>query len=277
MPKSISKITQNNPATQVDGRSALQFKVKSKPSSPSSNFGALESKEILRLEYEQLNQWVRHGEEAAHRIFNFYVTLLTAMLGGFILITQLVNGSLKTVFLIGSAVCGLLIIIGVTFLDALIGQYSRNIQYRIGIQRIRNYFRQDPGIAAILSKLPIATLETDSETLFYTLVEGRLPTNQGKRAARLRRLLALMFPVSSQLIFLAMVTSLLVGALVWLLVWAITGIGVALDKMVLASTLVLLSSFLIQNIMVRIALQGPIERLQEVSATQTELPIHGEK
>jgi len=28
MPRSISKLTQNNPLTQADGRSALQFKVK---------------------------------------------------------------------------------------------------------------------------------------------------------------------------------------------------------------------------------------------------------
>jgi len=66
-------------------------------------------------------------KEAAHRIFNFYVSLLTAMLGGFILITQIVAGSLQTMLLIGSAVCGLLVVIGVTFLDALMSQYSRNI------------------------------------------------------------------------------------------------------------------------------------------------------
>jgi len=49
------------------------------------------------------------------------------MLGGFILITQIVAGSLQTMLLIGSAVCGLLVVIGVTFLDALMSQYSRNI------------------------------------------------------------------------------------------------------------------------------------------------------
>jgi hypothetical protein len=239
--------------------------VKSKPSSPSSGLRTLHGEEILSLEYEQLNEWARHGEEAAHRIFNFYVTLLTATLGGFILITQLLNESGQTILLIGSAVCGLLVVIGVTFLDALIGQYSRNIHYRIGIQRIRNYFLQDPAMVVILSKLPIATLETDSETVFYTLMEGRLPINQVKRTPKLLRLLVLLFPVSSQLIFLSMVTSLLVGALVWLLVWGLTGTAVELRQMVLASALVLLLSFLTQNIMVRIALQGPLDQLREVS------------
>ncbi len=122
MPKSVSKLTESDTATQMSARSVLQSKPKSKPSSPSSGPDALDSKEILRLEYEQLNQWARHGEEAAHRIFNFYVTLLTATFGGFILIAQLINGSLQIVLLIGSAVCGLLVIIGITFLDALIGQ-----------------------------------------------------------------------------------------------------------------------------------------------------------
>jgi hypothetical protein len=272
MPKSISKIIQNNAATKTNGRSVVQSRAKSKPPSQSS----LDGREVLRLEYEQLNQWARHGEEAAHRIFNFYVTLLTAALGGFILITQLINGSLQTVLLIGSAVCGLLMIIGVTFLDALIGQYSRNIHYRIGIEMIRNYFRQNPAIADIISKPQIATLETDSETVWYTLMEGKLSTTQVRKAPKLIQLFTFLTPVSSQLIFLSMVTSLLVGALVWLLVWGLTELGVALDKILLTSTLVVVLSFLTQNIMVRVGLQRPLDDLREVLGSRTKHREYGQ-
>jgi hypothetical protein len=250
---------------------------KSKSSSASSKPEALDSKEILRLEYEQLNQWARHGEEAAHRIFNFYVSLLTAVLGGFILITQVVTGSLQTLFLIGSAFCGLLVIIGVTFLDALMSQYSRNIHYRIGIEKIRTYFRQDPRVAAVLSKLPIATLESDSETLFYTLVEGKMSITQLKRRPWLIRLSVFLFPVSTQQIFLSMVTSLLVGALIWLLVWGLTGVSNWSGKMFLASGVAVVLSFLAQNIIVRIGLQGSLDRLREILPANTELPIHREE
>jgi len=277
MPKSVSKLTESDTATQTSAKSVLQSKPKLKPSSPTSGLDALDSKEILRLEYEQLNQWARHGEESAHRIFNFYVTLLTATFGGFILITQLINGSLQIMFLMGSAVCGLLVIIGVTFLDALIGQYSRNIHYRTGIETIRNYFRQDPKVAGIVSKPQIATLETDSETLFYTLMKDRLYTTQIRKRPRIIRFFTLLFPVSSQLIFLSMVTSLLVGTLVWLLVWGLAGVGIGLDKMLLTSTLVLALSFLTQNIMVRIAIQGPLDKLREALVTRNEPHKNQEK
>ena len=196
MTKSISKSSRKNVDAKTDNRDQ-QSRPKSKLSRKSLP-GANDDKEILRLEYEQLNQWARHGEEAAHRIFNFYVSLLTAMLGGFILITQIVAGSLQTMLLIGSAVCGLLVVIGVTFLDALMSQYSRNILYRIGIEKIRAYFRRVSGIAVVLSRLPIATLESDSETLFYTLAEGRLAARQARTRPWLRRLLVLPFPVSTQ-------------------------------------------------------------------------------
>ncbi len=53
MPRSISKPTQNGPAAQADGRQ-VQLKTKSRHSSELSRLGALESQEIIRLEYEQL-------------------------------------------------------------------------------------------------------------------------------------------------------------------------------------------------------------------------------
>lgn len=269
MAKSMPTLTPSNTATQIDSRTVSPSKRKS--SFMSSTLETLDGKEIVKLEYEQLNEWARHGEESAHRIFNFYVSLLTAVLGGFVLVTQVIIGSLQTILLIGSAVCGLLVIVGVTFLDALIGQYSRNIHYRIGIERIRAYFRRDPEIAVILSKLPVATLESDSETVFYTLLEGKLPTTQLKRTPWLMRLFASLFPVSTQQIFLTMVTSLLVGALM-LLVWGLTDGSNWSGKVFLASSLAVVLSFLTQNIVVRIALQGPLDRLRQILSADTELP-----
>jgi len=268
MAKSTPALTQNNTATQ--GRSRTVLSSKRKSSSPLPKLETLDSREIVKLEYEQLNQWVRHGEEAAHRIFNFYVSLLTAVLGGFVLITQAITGSLQTILLISSAICGLLVIIGVTFLDALIGQYSRNIHYRIGIERIRAYFRQDPEVAVVLTKLPATTLEADSETVFYTLLEGKLPTVRSKRMPWLIRSFVSLFPVSTQQIFISMVTSLLVGALIWLFVWGLTGGTNWSGKLFLASSLAVMLSFLAQNITVRIALQGPLDRLREI--LRTDLP-----
>ena len=246
----------------------------SRPTLQSDAAAPLDSKRVLQFEYEQLNQWARHGEEAAHRIFNFYVSLLTAVLGGFLLITQLFSGSLQTVLLIGSAVCGLLVIVGVTFLDALVCQYIRNVHYRIGIEKLRAHFRRDPEIAGVLSKLPMVTLEADAETVYYTLFERRLPAVRSKRAIWLaqtaRRLLRLPFPVSTQQIFLSMVTSLLLGALAWSLVWGLTGIGKWPGKMLLASSIIVVLSFVVQNVVARISLQELLDRLREITVANAE-------
>lgn len=223
----------------------------------------LGGEKVLMLEYEQLNQWARHGEEAAHRIFNFYVSLLTAVLGGFLLITQVITGSMQVFSLIGSIVCGLLVLIGVTFLDALIGQYSRNIHYRMGIERIRARFRQDSEVADILSSLPAATLEADSETVFFTLWGDKAMKWSKKRRTIFWRVFLPLFPISTQQIFMSMVTSLLVGALICSLVWGLVG-SEWLGRLLLASGLAVVLSFLAQNIMVRVSLQRSLDDLRDI-------------
>jgi hypothetical protein len=235
-----------------------------------------EPEEVLQLEYEQLNQWARHGEEAAHRIFNFYVSLLTAVLGAFLLITQLLSGSLQTVLLVGSAVCGLLVIVGVTFLDALVCQYIRNVHYRIGIEKLRASFRRNPEIADVLSELSMVTLEADAETVYHALFPRRKRSRavRSQRTSQLtqtaKRLVTLPFPVSTQQIFLSMITSLLLGALVWSLIWGLAGIGKWPGEMLLASGIIVVLSFVAQNAVARTSLQELFYRLREISADNAE-------
>ncbi|MFL7791437.1 MAG: hypothetical protein AB8I69_04800 [Anaerolineae bacterium] len=235
-----------------------------------------EPEKVLQLEYEQLNQWARHGEEAAHRIFNFYVSLLTAVLGAFLLITQLIGGAPQTVLLIGSAVCGLLVIVGVTFLDALVCQYIRNVHYRIGIEKLRASFRRNPEIADVLSQLSMVTLEADAETVYRILFPKKKKTRIGrsKRVSRLvqtaQLLTTLPFPVSTQQIFISMVTSLLLGALAWSLVWGLAGIGTWTREMLLASSIIIVLSFVAQNVVARTGLQELFNRLAEISADNAE-------
>lgn len=250
---------------QTDNRIVSQAKSASSCSKPR----VLSSEEVLKIEYENLNQWARHGEEAAHRIFNFYVSLLTAVLGGLLLITQVITSSLRTILVVGSIVFGLLVLIGVTFLDALIGQYSRNIHYRIGIERIRVRFRQDPEIASVLSSFPVATLETDSETVFFTLFGDKLPKD--RRRPDLRRVFVFLFPMSTQQIFVSMVTSLLAGAMTCSFIGGLVG-SEQLGRLLVAGALVVAVSFLAQNIVVRVALQRPLDSLREVLSSNTGSP-----
>jgi hypothetical protein len=248
------------------------------PLSPSSAGGVEPARpdEFLKLEYEQLNEWARHGEEAAHRIFNFYVSLLTAVLGSFLVIAQVLNTSLQAVFLIGSGVCLLLVVIGVTFLDALVCQYIRNAHYRIGIELIRTHFRRDPEIAGSLTRPSRLTLEADAEraSQFFDM---KLESVRSKRIRRLGqwmlRPFRLLSPVSTQQIFISMMTSLLLGALVWSLVWGIAGIGTRPGGILLASAVVIVSSFISQNIFARTGLQNLFDRFRETLAADVTMSL----
>jgi hypothetical protein len=105
-----------------------------------------------------------HGEEATHRNFNFDVTLLTAVLGGLIIVIELVSSTLRSSLFIVAGAFTLLIIVGVVFFDALVTQYVRNAYYHIGILSIQAYYLSYPNVAPTLRQHPPFYIEADAES-----------------------------------------------------------------------------------------------------------------
>ncbi len=107
------------------------------------------SREFLEAEYSVANQWAMHAENLSHRIFSFYVTLVTATLGGALAIGQGLSQTFQSSLLIIGAGCFILMLAGPVFYEALVLDYMRNVAYRRRMDRIRqdlvlNYLSGQP-------------------------------------------------------------------------------------------------------------------------------------
>lgn len=170
------------------------------------------AEEFLTTEYELLNQRIIHGEDVSHRIFNFYVSLLTAVLGGLVVGAQTFSNNIPGVLIVVSGASGFLILLGIVFFDGLITQYIRNAYCQLGIQSIRIHFRRYSEVSSSLLE-PLRLFPEESDT-------------QGKRSLADRMMVVgLGSTISTQLTLIETINSLLIVASVCCLVWGIGGIG----------------------------------------------------
>lgn len=177
--------------------------------SESSDASATSSaEEFLKTEYELLNAWAVHGEDVAHRIFNFYITVLTAVLGGLLVLIQVFSPDAQVSLIIVAGACGFLLLIGVVFFDALISQYVRNAYYHIGMQAIRAHFRRYQTVASSLLQDP-----------------SFLPEEEGEPASQYLVSVKFGFPGGNQLSLIEGLNSLMMAVLIWSLLWGIGGVG----------------------------------------------------
>jgi hypothetical protein len=180
--------------------------------------------EFLTTEYELLNEWARHAEDVAHRIFNFYVSVLTATLGGLFILLQLLASSSPTMLLVGAGVCTLLFLLGVVFYDSLISVNVRSAYYRAGMQVIQNHFRRYDAVRKSLVQFPIAFSEDGS----------KIKNPIGDQLT----LVNFSFPSGNQQPLMAGINSLLLGGLIPCVVWSIGGVGFQLFGVLAAVPLV---------------------------------------
>ena len=174
------------------------------------------AEEFLKLEYELLNQWAVHGENVTHRIFNFYITVLTAILGGLLVTVQALSLSIHALLLIVAGASGFLLLIGIVFFDALVSQHIRNVYYYVAMQSIRAYFQHYQKVSANLLELQI--LSFDKESVASRLVAFRFG-----------------FPGGNQLTLIGAMNSLMVAVVICSLLWGIAGVGFRLAATLLAS------------------------------------------
>lgn len=181
------------------------------PSKTSGEDSRSAGEDFLKAEYALLNEWAIHGEDVAHRIFNFYLTLLTAVLGALLVAVQLLSSNAQTSLLLIGGASGFLLLLGVIFYDALVSQYIHNAYYHTGMRSIRAYFRRYRESATSLLELPS----------FLSTAGSR---GDGSLAQRLT-IVTIGLPAGNQLSLIAGINGLLVGALVWCFIWGLGGIG----------------------------------------------------
>lgn len=193
--------------------------------------------EFLKTEYELLNGWATHEEDVAHRIFNFYVSVLTATLGGLFILLQLLPSGSQMALLIVAAVCALLFVLGVVFYDSLIAVNIRSAYYRVSMRVIQNHFRRYDVVRKSLAQFPIAFSENGGKT--NNSIEKQLT------------LVNFSFPGGNQQPLIAGINSLLLGALILCLIWGIGGIGFQFLGVLAAGVVTVMVSLAAHSVLTR--------------------------
>ena len=100
---------------------------------------------FLLKEYDALNESVTHAEQSAQSIFNFYLTLVTTVVGGIVLITQ-VSGTLPADLTQAQwIISGLLVFaagIGSMYLSSLSGRYAHLARFGQALDELRLFLIQ---------------------------------------------------------------------------------------------------------------------------------------
>jgi hypothetical protein len=126
-----------------------------------------ESLQVLMKEYDTMKDLFSETQVSIQGIFNFYITLVTAVIGGIVLISQISSPESSDKMRSQIIVCGLLIlasIIGTIYLLAIVERYSRLIEYGQNLDALRLHLIQklDVPMPLIYSKF---LAQTKKQTL----------------------------------------------------------------------------------------------------------------
>ena len=101
--------------------------------------------QVLMKEYDTLKDLFSQTEAGIQSIFNFDITLITAVVGGIALLLQLSPSAPASLERLQLAICGLLMlaaIIGTIYLLSIVARYAHLIEYGQGLDAVRLYLIQ---------------------------------------------------------------------------------------------------------------------------------------
>src|SRR5687767_9391945 len=93
--------------------------------------------EIVMKEYDALRELYSSAEASAQSMFNFYLTLLSSIVGGVVLIFQLGSDDLRSTSFTLSALLFFATAIGSVYLSAVTSRYGHMARYARAIDALR--------------------------------------------------------------------------------------------------------------------------------------------
>jgi hypothetical protein len=127
--------------TQVAGRAAASDVAASMPSTDGKKLSET-ALTFLYKEYDHLKDLYIQAEQTAQNIFNFYLTLITTITGGIVILLQIAeNNALNSVQSLVT-VSGMLLfaaMIGSVYLSSITGRYAHMARYAGGMDQIRHF------------------------------------------------------------------------------------------------------------------------------------------
>ena len=198
-----------------------------------------ESPEFLLREYGVLKDLYSDSVAAAQSQFNFYLTILSAIVGGVVFTVQVGGAGVPNLGIFG-LLLGFAVLIGVIYQSSILDRYADQARYATAIAELKVYlFSALPDSSAPVYQFPVNSFRL-----------GRAPAGG---LERLEYRLWWALPVGTFQLVITFVTSMcLVGVL---LVVVIAAGAVLLWQMAIASVVVFGASFMTQFVYANVALR----------------------
>jgi hypothetical protein len=215
-----------------------------------------QSVDFLKDELNRLQALYTQEQNNAQGVFNFYLTFISAVIGGLIFIVQITPaGNLLQTQLIAGGLLLFTALVGVVYLAAISGRYAHAARYAAAVDALRLHLMQ--------------RLEVPMPELYRQFLD----TPKSAKPTPAKRMLSWgvwLFPTGTYELFIAIVNSLALAAFTTL----IGGIAqLAIEALIGASVVVFLITFMLYNAYSTLAMRMFRRRLHVRIDTSHELSI----
>lgn len=233
------------------------------PAPPADHPAPLSSQslDILLKEYDALRELYSQAESSVQNIFNFYLTLVSAVGGAVIVIWQVARpdpDSVRTAQLITAGLLLFVAIVGSVYLSAITGRYAHMDRYARGIDQLRRFLLRHAG-----DSLPAA----------YQAFMARPQPARRSGAAHAVGILMWFTPTGTYQLFVGAVNSLGLAAAVWLFLSAAAITLQAPARSILTCVVIALVSYVLYNIYSRYVKNRLVARLNVQVDSNGEAPF----
>jgi len=211
----------------------------------------------LKLEYTSLLNLYTHTENTISGIFNFYLTLLSAITGAMIVLIQINNANLSTSL---PSIVGLLIfaiLVGVITQDSIVNKNIELHNFTLGLNLLKYRLFQDHAA----EKAYIFYLYN-----FWANVSP-IPPSKSDVVTQIHKKLWWLFPLGTHQLFIAIINSFALASLMIISAQMLAGNMISINRIVASGIFVIFASFYVNTSYARIKFKRGIERFNTASNT----------
>jgi hypothetical protein len=110
--------------------------------SPAEDLSELEV-EFLKSEYDVLLELYTHTEDTLYSVFNFYLTLLSAIIGAIVVLFQLDIARTLSIFPTLAILLGFVVLLGIITQDAVVNKNADIAHYTYAMNALKTYLLRD--------------------------------------------------------------------------------------------------------------------------------------
>ncbi len=218
--------------------------------------------EILKTEYTSLLGLYTHTENAISSIFNFYLTLLSAITGAMIVLAQINNANITVALPSISGLLAFSILIGIITQDSIVNKNIDLANYALGINLLK--YR-------LLHKWPEELAYVFYLNNFWAKVDP-LPSSKSHTSDRIHKRWWWLFPLGTHQLFISVINSMALAALVIIIAKLISDNAVPTTRLIIGSVFIVVISFAIHTTYARNKHKGGIEGLVTSAGTEVKWP-----